>query len=77
MEYFPANVTFGRCFLCLFKTTCAIKKDNAEKKKIDETNPIRRNTFHLGKVVPENDICQNFWEWVPVFFDNLVFLLFH
>lgn len=77
MESFPANVTFGRCFLCLFKTTCAVKKYNAEKKKIDETNPIRRNTFHLGKVVPENDICQNFWEWVPVFFDKLVFLLFH
>lgn len=29
MESFPANVTFGRCFLCLFKTTCAIKKYNA------------------------------------------------
>lgn len=29
MESFPASVTFGRCFLHLFKTTCAIKKCNA------------------------------------------------
>lgn len=29
MESFPASVTFGRCFLHLFKTTFAIKKCNA------------------------------------------------
>lgn len=28
-ESFPASVTFGRCFLHLFKTTCAIKKYSA------------------------------------------------
>ena len=74
MESFPANVTFGRCFLCLFKTTCAIKKYSAEKKK--KTNTIMRNTFHLGKVVSEN-ICQNFWDRALVLFDNPVFVLFH
>lgn len=69
MKSFPASVTFGRCFLHLFKTTCAIKKYSAEK-KIDETNTIMRNIFHLGEVVPENDICQNFWDQALVFFDN-------
>ena len=34
MKSFPASVTFGRCFLHLFKTTCAIKKYNAVSKKI-------------------------------------------
>ena len=49
MESVPANVTFGRCFLCLFKTTCAIKKYSAEKKK--------KNQHYHEKYLPPRESC--------------------
>lgn len=56
MESFPASVTFGRCFLHLFKTTCAVKKYNAVSLFFDSFLNLKSYSFSVFTVCHGSDL---------------------